>query len=56
MQYNIIPKNVIFEITERNVIEDMTGFRSTINHYKSQDYQIAIDDAGAGYSGLNLHQ
>ena len=54
MKYNIIPQNVIFEITERNVIEDMAGFKSTINHYKEQDYQIAIDDAGAGNSGLNL--
>ena len=54
MQYKIIPQNVIFEITERNVIEDMAIFKSTINHYKEQNYQIAIDDAGAGYSGLNL--
>jgi len=54
MKYNIIPQNVIFEITERNVIEDMASFKSTINHYKEQDYEIAIDDAGAGNSGLNL--
>lgn len=53
-QYDITPNNVIFEITERNVIIDMSGFRATIDHYKSQDYKIAIDDAGAGYSGLNL--
>ena len=53
-QYKIIPNNIIFEITERNVIEDMDGFKLTINHYKDQNYQIAIDDAGAGYSGLNL--
>ena len=54
MQYEIAPHNVIFEITERNVITDMNGFMVTIDHYKSQDYRIAIDDAGAGYSGLNL--
>lgn len=54
MQYEISSKNIIFEITERNVIADMKGFISTIDHYKSQDYKIAIDDAGAGYSGLNL--
>lgn len=53
-QYEITPENVIFEITERNVITDISGFTSTIDHYKGQDYQIAIDDAGAGYSGLNL--
>ncbi len=54
MQYTLQPQNVIFEITERNVILDMQGFLSTIDHYRSQDYKIAIDDAGAGYSGLNL--
>lgn len=32
----------------------MKGFIATIDHYKSQDFKIAIDDAGAGYSGLNL--
>ncbi|KNZ41828.1 GGDEF domain-containing protein [Acetobacterium bakii] len=53
-QYHISPKNIIFEITEKNVISDMAGFRATVDHYKSQDYEIAIDDAGAGYSGLNL--
>lgn len=53
-QYEITPNNVIFEITERNVITDMAGFKATIDHYKSQDFKIAIDDAGAGYSGLNL--
>ncbi|WP_076850062.1 GGDEF domain-containing protein [Rubeoparvulum massiliense] len=53
-QYQITPQNIIFEITERNIITDMDGFRSTISHYKSQNYRIAIDDAGAGYSGLNL--
>lgn len=54
MQFNIEPQNVIFEITERNVILDMGGFLSAIDHYRSQNYKIAIDDAGAGYSGLNL--
>ncbi len=53
-QYKNTPDNLIFEITERNVIHDMVGFRSTISHYKNQGYLIAIDDAGAGYSGLNL--
>jgi FOG: EAL domain len=53
-QFHIAPENIVFEITERNVILDMSAFLSTVNHYRSQDYNIAIDDAGAGYSGLNL--
>lgn len=51
-QFNISPKSIVFEITEKNVISDRGGFRTTIDHYKNQDYEIAIDDAG--YSGLNL--
>ncbi len=53
-QYGITPENIIFEITERKAIDDMSGFKGTISHYKNQSYQIAVDDAGAGYSGLNL--
>lgn len=53
-QYNIESQNIIFEITERNAISDIQNFIKTLEHYKDQDYKIAIDDAGAGYSGLNL--
>jgi EAL domain-containing protein (putative c-di-GMP-specific phosphodiesterase class I) len=54
LQFNIKPQHIVFEITERNVILDMQGFLSAISHYRGQGYTIAIDDAGAGYSGLNL--
>lgn len=53
-KYDITPENIIFEITERDAIKDMESFQSVVEHYKSQNYRIAIDDAGAGYSGLNL--
>lgn len=53
-QYNIDPRSIIFEITEKDAITDINSFKSTIMYYKSQDYSIAIDDAGSGYSGLNL--
>ncbi len=54
LQFNIKPQHIVFEITERNVILDMQGFLSAISHYRGQGYTVAIDDAGAGYSGLNL--
>lgn len=53
-QYKIIPENIIFEITEQYVIKDFELFSKTLEHYKSQSFKIAIDDAGSGYSGLNL--
>lgn len=53
-KYNLNPNHIVFEVTERNAIDDVHGFKDTIRHYKSQEYQIAIDDAGSCYSGLNL--
>ena len=50
--YGIEPQNVVFEITERNAINDFEAFRNALNHYREQGFQIAIDDAGAGYSSL----
>lgn len=46
------PEQIVFEITERSSIEDFTTAKKILSHYRSQGYQIAIDDAGAGYSSL----
>jgi diguanylate cyclase (GGDEF)-like protein len=52
--YEISPDNLIFEINERNIIKDFKSFQATLDHYRGQNYKVAIDDAGSGYSGLNL--
>ena len=54
INYNIDPSSILFEISEKNAVSDLDGFKKTIEHYKKQNYEIAIDDAGAGYSGLSL--
>ncbi|WP_276354324.1 EAL domain-containing protein [Cohnella caldifontis] len=46
------PQQVVLEITERSSIDDFEEAKQLLNHYRSQGYQIAIDDAGAGYSSL----
>lgn len=53
-QYGVNMDNIVFEVTERSAVEDIKGFKDTIRHYKSQGYEIAVDDAGSCYSGLNL--
>lgn len=53
-RYSINPENIIFEITEREAVINLTDFIKTVQNYKTQNYKIAIDDAGAGYCGLNL--
>ncbi|MBP2625303.1 MAG: diguanylate cyclase/phosphodiesterase with domain containing protein [Firmicutes bacterium] len=52
--YQIDASNIIFEITEKNSIEDYKSFRKVLDNYTSQGYKIAIDDTGSGYSGLKL--
>ncbi len=52
-RYGIETDRIIFEITERDRVDDENNFISAINHYKEQHYQIAIDDVGSAYSGLN---
>ena len=52
-KYNLNCEDIIFEITERDEINSISGFIKTIEYCKSQNYQIAIDDAGSGHSGLN---
>lgn len=47
------PENIVFEITERHAIKDFSLFHKTLDHYRSQGFSIAVDDAGTGYSGLS---
>jgi diguanylate cyclase (GGDEF)-like protein len=47
-------KNIIFEVSEKTAISDYASFRAILENYQQQNYRIAIDDVGAGYSGLNL--
>ncbi|QYR23284.1 EAL domain-containing protein [Paenibacillus sp. sptzw28] len=51
-RFGLAPHNVVFEITERSSFEDFGAAKMLLDHYRNQGYQIAIDDAGAGYSSL----
>jgi len=52
-EYRLNPDNVIFEVTERVAIKDNDAFLKAIDYCKNQNFSIAIDDVGAGFSGLN---
>jgi len=52
-EYGLDINNIIFEITERVAINDSEAFIGSIKHYRDQNFGIAIDDVGSGYSGLN---
>jgi len=47
-------ERLIIEVTEGEVIDDQREFAEHIGVYRRYGLQVAIDDFGAGYSGLNL--
>jgi EAL domain-containing protein (putative c-di-GMP-specific phosphodiesterase class I) len=42
----------VIEITENSVIDDFGHMRHVVDRLRDQGFRIAIDDAGAGYAGL----
>ncbi|MEP6493528.1 MAG: EAL domain-containing protein [bacterium] len=45
---------LILELTEGEAIDDHARFAQAIDTYRALGVKVAIDDFGAGYSGLNL--
>lgn len=51
---NFPVERILFELTESERIEDVAHLRNIVTHYRARGFRTAIDDFGAGYSGLNL--
>ena len=47
-------RRIILEVTEGETIDDHVIFARLIQQYRTMGMKLAIDDFGAGYSGLNL--
>lgn len=47
-------ERIIFEFTESERVADVAFLRLIVEHYHARGLRTAIDDFGAGYSGLNL--
>jgi EAL domain-containing protein (putative c-di-GMP-specific phosphodiesterase class I) len=43
---------VVIEVSEKEVVGDYHAFRGVLDRLRANGLQIAIDDAGSGYSGL----
>ncbi|MGN1381727.1 MAG: GGDEF domain-containing protein [Eubacterium sp.] len=52
-KYGLCASDIIFEITEKKAIRNEEAFFEVIRHYTNQNFQIAIDDFGDGFAGLN---
>lgn len=46
------PENVVIELTEQYQMTDSHVLSNALEHYRRMGFEIAIDDLGAGYSGL----
>lgn len=53
-RFGFPPTRIVFEITEGEKITDHDHLRHIIQHYQNIGFLTAIDDFGAGSSGLNL--
>ena len=53
-ELDIRKSNLFFEISERHEFNSYAGANRILEEYKRQDFRIAIDDYGSGYSGLQL--
>jgi len=46
------PEHVVIELTEQYPMNDLRIMGKALSHYRDMGFEIAIDDLGAGYSGL----
>jgi EAL domain-containing protein (putative c-di-GMP-specific phosphodiesterase class I) len=51
---NLPIERLVLEVVEGEIIHDHSHFTGLINQYRALGLKVAIDDFGAGYSGLNL--
>jgi EAL domain-containing protein (putative c-di-GMP-specific phosphodiesterase class I) len=48
----LTPDRVVLEITEKSAIENYELFAEALSELTRRGFSIAVDDVGAGYSGL----
>ncbi len=50
---NLECSDIVFEATEHSAIKDLETFKASLKHYREQGFNVAVDDVGSGYSGIN---
>jgi EAL domain-containing protein (putative c-di-GMP-specific phosphodiesterase class I) len=51
-QFGIAPQRIVFEITERETVRNLTLLEKFVRDVKMQGFSFAIDDFGSGYSSF----
>ena len=47
-------KRIIFEVVETDEVNDREHLKSILTYYRNSGFRVALDDVGAGYSGLMM--
>lgn len=53
-QAGLNPSQLIIELTETHPVENVQLMQQAMHHYRQMGFRVALDDLGAGYSGLKL--
>lgn len=53
-EYRLDPERVVIELSEQYPVDEPLVLQKALRHYKDLGLKIAIDDLGAGYSGLRF--
>lgn len=53
-KYGIPADKVVIELTEQTPTDDFELLDAALHHYRDMGFSIALDDLGAGYSGLRM--
>jgi EAL domain-containing protein (putative c-di-GMP-specific phosphodiesterase class I) len=46
------PNRIVLELTEHSVVRDFAALHRTLRRFRALGFRLAMDDVGAGYSGL----
>ena len=52
-EYDMAPERIVFEITERDTVRNMSLLKNFLNDLKADGYKFAIDDFGSGFSSFH---
>lgn len=53
-KYKLSQDTICFELSEKHELPESQESISTLKRYREQGFKIAVDDCGAGFSGLKL--
>lgn len=55
-ELGLTPGNIVFEVTESGEVKNKAHLKGILNFYRKAGFRVALDDVGAGFSGLNMLQ